>query len=119
MVHFLSAVYTVGLIGFKPIWKPDDHASMFTSAEGWGLFTQKRSVAKQIEEIELRYGRMELKTLIFELPDNEKAASMSVYHAGNTIEATYTQKGLEVTVSFPERITLKAGQTITIRIQKT
>ena len=30
-----------GVIGFKPVWKPEDHKSFFSAAEGWGLFTQR------------------------------------------------------------------------------
>lgn len=47
-----------GKIGFRPTWNPDNHASFFTAAEGWGLFTQQRSDDRQTMRIDLRYGRL-------------------------------------------------------------
>jgi hypothetical protein len=36
-----------GLTGFKPVWKPEDHVSFCTAAEGWGLFRQRRQGNQQ------------------------------------------------------------------------
>ena len=62
-----------GLIGFEPLWKAEDHVSFFTAAEGWGLFTQKRDGAAQRSTIEIRCGRLRVKTLLLAVPGQAKS----------------------------------------------
>ncbi len=61
-----------GIIGFAPIWRPQNHRSFFTGAQGWGVFTQhrspKRNPYQQSETIEVRYGSLKVNELIFALP---------------------------------------------------
>ncbi|MBN1443651.1 MAG: hypothetical protein JXA90_13155, partial [Planctomycetes bacterium] len=54
-----------GILGFRPRYKPEDHSSFFSCAEGWGLFTQKRSGRTQKETIECRWGKIALRELVF------------------------------------------------------
>ena len=59
---------------FNPIVTPENHASFFTGAEGWGLFSQKRSGASQENTIEIDYGKLDLKKLTLRLPDSAATA---------------------------------------------
>ncbi|MBM3496773.1 MAG: glucosylceramidase, partial [Armatimonadetes bacterium] len=78
-----------GLIGFRPRWKPGDHASFFTGAEGWGLFTQIRAASAQRpvqrERIEVRYGRLQIRTLLFEIPAAMRVAKVEVAIGGKPV----------------------------------
>ena len=46
------------ILGFDPMWQPDNHASFFTGADGWGLFEQKRSNDSQKDIIKVAYGQL-------------------------------------------------------------
>ncbi len=61
-----------GLLGFKPHWQPEDHRSLFTAPEGWGLFVQQRKDKEQTERIEVRHGRLRVKELVFALPQGRR-----------------------------------------------
>ena len=47
-------------MGFNPTWKPENHQSFFSAAEGWGSFVQKRTNVTQENTITLKYGRLSL-----------------------------------------------------------
>ena len=78
-----------GEIGFKPVWKPDDHKSFFTGAEGYGLFTQKRDGARQHEKIKLAYGKLRVGKLIFATGGKAKPSDVKVTVAGKAAKAKF------------------------------
>lgn len=57
-----------GRIGFRPAWKPEDHISFFCGAEGWGVFSQRRTATSQHEELAVRRGQLVVRSLVFQLP---------------------------------------------------
>ncbi|MCX5772204.1 MAG: GH116 family glycosyl hydrolase, partial [Candidatus Hydrogenedentes bacterium] len=67
-----------GRIGFAPVWRPEDHVSMFTAAEGYGLFIQKQDAAAQTDRIEMRRGTLTLAQLVFETPEGKAPAEVTV-----------------------------------------
>ena len=50
-------------IGFAPKLSPENFKCAFTSAEGWGSFSQKIESGKLNAEIVVRWGRLKLKTI--------------------------------------------------------
>jgi len=74
-----------GIIGFKPVWKPEAHRSFFTGAAGWGTFSQKREGDTQINEIQLLHGHLVLNTIVLELPDGVATAKVDVIHNGESV----------------------------------
>ena len=52
-----------GHIGFAPKLSPENFKCAFTSAEGWGSFSQKAESGKWKAEIDLRWGSLRLKTM--------------------------------------------------------
>ena len=105
-----------GVIGFDPVWRPDDHVSFFTAAEGWGMFAQHRDADGQQERIELKWGRLRLRRLIFTLPESEKPANVSVRAAGRAIEATHSVQGGRLCITFAADATLEAGDALEVAI---
>ncbi|MCR4413092.1 MAG: GH116 family glycosyl-hydrolase, partial [Thermoguttaceae bacterium] len=77
-------------IGFRPVWKPDDHASFFTAAEGWGVFRQRRTANAQTASLDLRYGRLPVRTLVLALPAGTQPAALEVEVDGKAVPARCT-----------------------------
>ena len=55
-------------LGFVPRLNPHAFKAAFTAAEGWGSLGQRRTDHAQSNRVELRAGRLRLRTLAFELP---------------------------------------------------
>ncbi len=105
-----------GRIGFKPLWRPDDHVSFFTGAEGWGVFTQRRAGGKQTERLDLRYGTLRLRELVFEVPDGKAVGDVAVTSGGRSIAATHQTDGRTLRVVLPAPLTLKAGSHLDVTV---
>jgi uncharacterized protein (DUF608 family) len=105
-----------GILGFKPKWQPEDHRSFYTAPEGWGLFVQDRRPGGQHERIEVRYGRLNVAELVFELP-TPAAATATVTAGGRTIPATLHQDGLEARLVLAGRTTVAEGDSIEVALQ--
>lgn len=52
-----------GELAFNPKWKPENHVSFFSTAEGWGEFKQAKNAEQQISSIELEFGKLALNEL--------------------------------------------------------
>ena len=103
-----------GLIGFRPPWKPEDHVSFWTGAEGWGLFAQKREGGRQTERIEVKRGKLQVKTLVFELPKDAKCSKLTVTLGGKPLEAAHDLKTGQLALTLAAKTTVAEGQTLAI-----
>ena len=54
-------------IGFAPRLTPENFKAAFTSAEGWGTFAQQLESAALKAEVQLRWGKLKLRTLALEI----------------------------------------------------
>jgi uncharacterized protein (DUF608 family) len=137
--------------GFAPRVTPEHFRAAFTSADGWGTIHQKRGADRagpaagavhQTERIEVRWGRLALKTLAFEMPEDAKVLAANVtlspvpaveeeekvgreppakQQAGEPaavrrLPATVRQDGRRVIVTLTEPVTVKEGEQIEVRI---
>ncbi|MDN5201058.1 GH116 family glycosyl-hydrolase [Fulvivirgaceae bacterium BMA10] len=100
-------------IGFNPKWKPDNHTSFFSTANGWGLFSQKRDTVAQSNKLTVKYGTLDLSKItlylgqqkisnvIFQINGKEKA--YEVRRNGNYCEilweGSHLKKGDEITIT--------------------
>ncbi|MCC6446345.1 MAG: glucosylceramidase [Armatimonadetes bacterium] len=105
-----------GMIGFNPSWKPENHASFFSTAEGWGLFSQSRAGGKQTETIAVRYGKLSVKKMRFRLPESARPASVIVRVKGQPAASRFEAVGGELLITINRPATLKAGQEIAVEI---
>jgi len=105
-----------GTLGFKPVWQPEDHASFFTSADGWGSFVQKRRHDRQTDCVELKCGSLRVGKLIFELPNSAKLADASVTVASKKVEAHAEQLRNLVRLTLAQWVTAKPGKPIEVMI---
>ncbi|HNR99408.1 MAG TPA: GH116 family glycosyl hydrolase [Planctomycetota bacterium] len=103
----------VGRLGFKPRWKPEDHASFFCAAAGWGLFTQTRAEGRQTDTIECRWGTIPLRELVFAAPAGAKTPTVLLN--GAPLGHDGTRAGDELRLRLREA-TLKKGDKLTVEI---
>ncbi|HON91745.1 MAG TPA: GH116 family glycosyl hydrolase [Sedimentisphaerales bacterium] len=107
-----------GHIGFAPRITPENYRAAFTAAEGWGSFSQTRKDTTQQETIELRWGRLALKTLAFAIPQTWKAARVEIQINDKTLSDKTLVSDGRVTIELDKRMTLAQGDRMTVRIHQ-
>lgn len=105
-----------GYIAFSPRLTPEDFRAAFTSAAGWGTFSQKREQQKQTERIEVKWGSLRLKALAFDLPAGATARTVSVSCAGRRLEADFRMEASRVNITLRKAAIAEAGQAFEIEI---
>ena len=95
-----------GHIGFAPKLTPENFQCAFTSAEGWGSFSQKRDANKLDAEITVRWGTLNLKTVSLAIPDGASAATVRVRFNQAEIRAMLKASDQRVLITFAEEIKL-------------
>lgn len=95
-----------GTIGFAPRLTPDDFKCFFSAAEGWGSLVQRREAGKQINRIEVKWGRLRVGKIVLELPEGKKPTAVVVTVAGGVVplEQRYDEKRLSVSLAAPSTI---------------
>ena len=87
-----------GYLAFSPRITPEDFRAAFTSAKGWGTFSQKRADDSQTETIDVKHGELRLQTLAFDLPVGVKANDIQVVVGEKTIVVTFEQRENRVVI---------------------
>ena len=103
-----------GRIGFAPRMTPDDFKAFFAAAEGWGSLVQKRNGKTQTNRIEVKYGRLRAKTLLFELPQDAGEPKVTVTAAGKNVAADAKQDGARVTLTLAKPVEVEGGEAIEV-----
>jgi hypothetical protein len=105
-----------GRIGFKPVWRPHDHASFFTAAEGWGLFTQTRRFGTQRAALALRSGQLAVRELVFAPPRRSAPSRVRVAGPSGDVQSTFILRDGDLIISLQQPVTLKTGETLSVEI---
>jgi len=105
-----------GNLGFAPRLSPENFRCAFTTAEGWGTFSQKSKGPRQNVEIRLKRGQLHLKTLTLQVPQDRDTAQVRVTVAGNDVPATLAMNGRQVNIHLKREIRLETGQTLDVAI---
>jgi non-lysosomal glucosylceramidase len=103
-----------GRLGFAPRISPERFKAAFTTAEGWGTFTQQRSAASLTAGISVKHGRLRLKTLV--LAATSPPARVSVVAAGKPVTATHAFADGRLPVTLLADLRLDAGQTMEVSV---
>jgi hypothetical protein len=93
-------------IGFSPRLTPEDFRCAFTAAEGWGSFWQKLRDSGGQFGIEVRWGKLRLKTISVGIPEGASVSKVTVSLGGKPVTATINRQGLRA------QVTLAAEQTL-------
>jgi hypothetical protein len=105
-----------GRLGFAPRWQADDFRAFFTAAEGWGTLRQTRKHESQTNAIDLKYGSVRLRELVFELPKGAKHTTAHLEIKGHAAPHRSTQTGQRVEIILDEPLIVKAGETLSATI---
>jgi non-lysosomal glucosylceramidase len=102
-------------IGFAPRLTPEKFKAPFTSAAGWGSFSQQVESGRVNAEITLQWGKLRLRSI--SLAAETQPASASVEVNGKTLMPSLTFAHGTYTLALPKEVTLTAGQTLKIHSQ--
>lgn len=102
-----------GHIGFAPKISPNDFRCAFTSAEGWGTFSQKILGGKLAAEIALRQGNLRLKTIALQIP-SAPAGSIKFVQGKDILNAQFEQRESRLVVSLDKAAEISSGQSLKI-----
>ncbi len=106
-----------GRLGFGPVINPNDFRAAFTTADGWGTFEQTRNAGRQYNMIDLRWGRLRLKSLAFELQGGAKAGKVTVRAAGKVVGSEHSVKDGRLELDLKEELKLSTGESLEVVIE--
>ena len=95
-----------GHIGFAPRLTPENFRAPFTSAEGWGSFWQKQGAGRTECGLQLRWGKLHIKTFSLGIGSGAKVSAATVLLAKKAIPATLTRSGDRALITFATPIQL-------------
>ncbi|CAA6692134.1 MULTISPECIES: GH116 family glycosyl-hydrolase [unclassified Lentimonas] len=105
-----------GYLAFAPRIHPEDFKAPFTTAEGWGSFSQKVTQGTQLERIELRHGQLVLNDLAFAKVKGFSGSQAKVEVDGKLLKVRFKQESGRYVVSFEDGLKLEVGQTLSVSI---
>lgn len=103
-----------GHIGWAPRGQAENFKAAFTSAEGWGSFSQQRRVGTQRCAIEVAHGRLRLKTLALELPEGSQNSRVQVLVGGRRVASSSAMSGRRLLVTLAAEAVVQAGQRVEV-----
>ncbi len=106
-----------GRIGFRPVLTPEDHASFFTTAEGYGLYSQKLGASGLTASLKMAEGEVRLNQVILAVAEGSRAKSAEVKLGGKVVPAKLETKGRDLRLAFASPLVLKAGESLEIQVQ--
>ena len=106
-----------GHLGFAPRLTPDDFRCAFTAAEGWGTFSQNRDSKAQANRIEMKLGRLRLKTLAFQLPQGVTLKAATLSAGSKELPAKAAQIGQRVELTLAAEVTLQTKESVNAILQ--
>ena len=101
-------------IGFLPKWQPEDHQSFFTASQGWGVFSQKYLTDGMEAKIDVRYGQVDIQTIVLELENSDLDVIEVKVNESNDL--TFDLDGNAITISLDQKISALASESIDILI---
>ncbi|MEI6891448.1 MAG: GH116 family glycosyl hydrolase [Pontiella sp.] len=102
-----------GMIGFDPVIHPENFRAPFTAAEGWGTFSQTIGTDGLKAELRVNWGSLKLESLRLN-PRNVLVKQVDVTLGGKSVNATLVQHEKGISVKLDARVSIAAGQTMTV-----
>jgi uncharacterized protein (DUF608 family) len=101
-----------GHLGFSPRLTPENFRTAFTAAEGWGTFAQQAAGSAWTASVEIKWGRLRLKTLSLDAP----VGNVIAHVAKKEVRITASSVGGRTTLSFHEDLNLGAGEALVLSV---
>ena len=106
-----------GYIGFAPRIHPENFKCAFTSAQGWGSYSQQIDNKLMKAQIALKWGTLKLSTLTLTPQIGRKPVSAKAILMGKQVNVLFNNDGDTVKVSFPNSVLLNAGEILNIELK--
>jgi len=103
-------------IGFAPRLTPENFRAPFTTAEGWGTYSQKAEGETLNSELALKWGRLRVLTLALEMRPGKSPTSVKVALGPQALSASLKLEGRRVLVTMAQEAVVNAGQTLQITV---
>jgi uncharacterized protein (DUF608 family) len=104
------------IIGFKPVWQPEDHRSFFTAAEGWGVYSQQQREGQQTCRIHMAYGRLALRELQFDIENHDATVTVTVKIGKTPVAVESLVDGSNLRITLSNAIVLNAGDELIVSV---
>ncbi len=110
-----------GHIGFDPRLNAVNFQAAFTGAEGWGQYRQRRTDRAQTCQIEVRWGKLRLRSMSFALPEGAKLQQATLRLGDQKgdekiLPVESAQQATRVQILLDQPVQLAAGQTLTVEL---
>lgn len=102
-----------GQLAFSPRLSPENFRAAFTAAEGWGTLSQTQARDCQTNAVALKFGRLRVRTLAFDLPAGAAPAKIRVACVGRDVPAQFEWDGRRVRIALRMETIVQAGETLT------
>ena len=104
-----------GTLGFAPRLSPDDFKAPFTTAEGWGTFSQTIGKSEMNAEIAVNWGSLKLQTIRLD-PQDLAVNTVSVMVEGKALNATLARTQIGVSIELPSPVIIASGQVLKLAL---
>ena len=105
-----------GYMAFAPRLTPEAFKAAFTAAEGWGTFAQRIAEGKLSASIDLKSGRLRLRTLALAIPEGVPGKTVAASVNGKAIPAALVAEAGRARVTFEADLNLERGQRVEVII---
>jgi non-lysosomal glucosylceramidase len=105
-----------GTMAFAPRVTPEKFRAAFTGAEGWGAFAQEKRGDRLHAAVELKWGRLGLKSLTLTSPQADRTGNVAATLNGKPLSIQARVEGGRVTVDFKDKLDLVAGQKLELTV---
>ncbi len=105
-----------GHLGFAPHLTPENFKAAFSCAEGWGSYSQQATTAQFNTQIAVKWGRLRLRSLAFNLADNLKPNKVTVTLAGQAVTTAMTLNQGKVEIRMESEVVVNEGDVLSVII---
>jgi non-lysosomal glucosylceramidase len=105
-----------GYLAFAPRLTPENFRAAFTTAEGWGTFSQRDEDGSRHAAVRVLWGKLSLKTLAIVPKADTRPTAVLATLAGKPIAAKLTLADERAIITLPDETTIIAGQELVVRL---
>lgn len=103
-----------GKLAFAPRMQQEDFRAAFTTAEGWGSFTQQRVGNHQSASLDIRYGKLILKEFTLDQIEGTNADKADVKIDGKSVAVNFVKNNDQLTITFNTTLKLIEGRKLAV-----
>jgi non-lysosomal glucosylceramidase len=105
-----------GHLGFAPRLTPENFKCAFTTADGWGSYSQKCGMRNAEYGIQVKFGQLRLRTLSLVPQAGFQPAQVVATLEGKAVPATLAIRDGRCLVQFGSEVMLVAGQSLQVNL---